>query len=46
MIVAGNRDDIHTMEESQQQVLTDLLFAVDRYDLWGKVAYAQAPLQG
>ena len=37
VIVAGNRDDIRAMEESQQQVLSDLLFAVDRYDLWGKV---------
>jgi sucrose-phosphate synthase len=38
VIVAGNRDDIKTMEESQQQVLSDLLFTLDRYDLWGKVA--------
>jgi sucrose-phosphate synthase len=37
-IVAGNRDDIQSMEESQQKVLSDLLFALDRYDLWGKVA--------
>lgn len=38
VIIAGNRDDIPAMEESQQQVLTDLLFALDRFDLWGKVA--------
>lgn len=38
VIVAGNRDDILTMEESQQQVLSDLLLTLDRYDLWGKVA--------
>ena len=38
VIVAGNRDDIRELEESQQKVLADLLFAVDRYDLWGKVA--------
>jgi sucrose-phosphate synthase len=38
VIVAGNRDDIRTMETAQQQVLADLLFAVDRYDLWGRVA--------
>ena len=38
VIVAGNRDDIRTMEAAQQQVLADLLLAIDRYDLWGKVA--------
>jgi len=38
VIIAGNRDDIKTLEESQQQVLSDLLFTLDRYDLWGKVA--------
>jgi sucrose-phosphate synthase len=38
VIVAGNRDDIRLMEESQQQELSGLLFALDRYDLWGKVA--------
>ena len=38
VIVAGNRDDIQSMDEAQQQVLTDLLLALDRYDLWGKVA--------
>ncbi len=38
VIIAGNRDDIKTMEESQQQVLSDLLFTLDRYDLWGKVS--------
>ncbi|TCV90298.1 HAD-IIB family hydrolase [Sulfurirhabdus autotrophica] len=38
VIVAGNRDDIQTMEESQKKELSDLLFALDRYDLWGKVA--------
>jgi len=38
VIVAGNRDDIREMDEAQQKVLSDLLFDVDRYDLWGKVA--------
>lgn len=41
-IVAGNRDDIRTMETAQQQVLADLLFDVDRYDLWGRVPLAEA----
>ncbi|MEZ0231970.1 MAG: HAD-IIB family hydrolase [Methylophilaceae bacterium] len=38
IIVAGNRDDIRTMEESQQEVLNDLLLDIDNFDLWGKVA--------
>ncbi len=37
-IVAGNRDDIRTMDEAQATVLTDLLLDVDHYDLWGSVA--------
>lgn len=38
VIVPGTREDIRTMEESQQAVMTDLLLDIDRYDLWGKVA--------
>ncbi|MDP3419703.1 MAG: HAD family hydrolase, partial [Thiobacillus sp.] len=37
-IVAGNRDDIRTLDEAQAEVLKDLLLDVDRYDLWGSVA--------
>lgn len=37
-IVAGNRDDIRSLDEAQADVLTDLLLDVDRYDLWGSVA--------
>ncbi|MDR5171990.1 HAD-IIB family hydrolase [Methylobacillus flagellatus] len=38
LIVAGTRDDIRNLEESQQQVMQELLLDIDRYDLWGKVA--------
>lgn len=38
VIVAGTRDDIKSMEKSQQKVLNALLLDIDRYDLWGKVA--------
>lgn len=37
-IVAGQRDDIRDLDEDQARVLTDLLLAADRHDLWGKVA--------
>ncbi|MES2636476.1 MAG: HAD-IIB family hydrolase [Pseudomonadota bacterium] len=38
LIVAGTREDIHDLEKSQRKVMTQLLFDLDRYDLWGKVA--------
>lgn len=38
IIIAGNRDDISQMEEAPRQVLTGLLMAIDRYDLYGLVA--------
>jgi len=39
VIVAGTRDDIREMGSRPQEVLTDLLLAIDQYDLYGKVAY-------
>lgn len=38
LIVAGVREDIRNLEESQQAVMNDILLDIDRYDLWGKVA--------
>lgn len=37
-IVAGQRDDLRTLDPDQAAVLTELLLEVDRHDLWGKVA--------
>ncbi len=37
-IVAGIRDDINSMEEGEQEVLTDMLLLMDRYDLYGRMA--------
>jgi sucrose-phosphate synthase len=39
LIVAGNRDDIGDLDEGAREVLGDLLMAIDRHDLYGKVAY-------
>ncbi|MBU2646941.1 HAD-IIB family hydrolase [bacterium] len=39
VIVAGTRDDIKDLEPGSQEVLTELLLTIDRYDLYGKVAY-------
>lgn len=39
VIIAGNRDDISDMDEGAQEVLSELLMAIDQYDLYGQVAY-------
>ncbi len=39
LIVAGNRDDISEMEDGAQDVLSEILLLVDRYDLYGVAAY-------
>lgn len=39
VIVAGNRDDISTMDKGAREVLTQLLLLFDKYDLYGCVAY-------
>ena len=39
VIVAGNRDDIQDMEGVSSTVLNNILLTVDKYDLYGKVAY-------
>jgi len=39
VIVAGNRNDIQDMEDVSGNVLNQILIAIDRYDLYGKVAY-------
>lgn len=37
-IFAGIRKDIDNMDENERQVLTDLLFMMDKHDLYGKMA--------
>ncbi len=39
LIIAGTRQDISDMDEGAQEVLTNLLLAIDRFDLYGQVAY-------
>ncbi|MCB1504643.1 MAG: glycosyltransferase [Hyphomicrobiaceae bacterium] len=39
IVIAGNRDEIASMDEGAQEVLTDMLMLVDRYDLYGSIAY-------
>ncbi|GAB6143626.1 HAD family hydrolase [Desulfocicer niacini] len=37
IIIAGNRDNIDDLEDGAQEVFQNLLVAIDRYDLYGKV---------
>lgn len=39
LVVAGNRDDIKEMPTGARRVLTDMLIKIDKYELYGKVAY-------
>ena len=39
MIIAGNRDDIRAMDAGSRNVLFNVLYLIDKYDLYGKVAY-------
>lgn len=37
-VFAGIRDDMNDLDQDQQNVLTDILLQMDRYDLYGKMA--------
>lgn len=37
IIIAGNRDDIDNLEDGAQEVFHEIMVAIDRYDLYGKV---------
>ena len=39
VLIVGIRDDIRDLEEGAQEVLNELLMLIDRYNLYGKVAY-------
>ncbi len=39
LLVMGNRDDIREMPAGAKRVLTETLVLIDRYDLYGSVAY-------
>jgi sucrose-phosphate synthase len=38
-VVAGNRDDIRDLDRGAREVLTEVLMLIDRYNLYGSVAY-------
>ena len=42
VICAGTRHDPQDLDSNTQEVLTNLLLMIDRYDLYGKVAYPKS----
>jgi sucrose-phosphate synthase len=44
-LILGNRDDIEEMTGSSATVLTSVLKLIDKYDLYGKVAYPKHHMQ-
>ncbi len=39
VLILGNRDDVATMEKGPRRVFTELMQLIDRYDLYGHIAY-------
>lgn len=39
VMVMGTRDDLRELPKSQQAIIKNVLYLIDRYDLYGKVAY-------
>ncbi|MEM7784738.1 MAG: HAD family hydrolase [Planctomycetota bacterium] len=44
VLVMGSRDDLKQLPKPQQRVINDVIYLIDRYDLYGKVAYPKAHL--
>lgn len=42
VLILGNREDIRELESESRQVMTELLLLIDRYDLYGRVAYPKS----
>lgn len=42
LIIAGSRNDIRDMESGSQSVLTNIMWLIDIYDLYGKVAFPKS----
>ena len=39
LIIAGNRDDIQQKDPGTRRVLSNILYLIDKYDLYGKASY-------
>ncbi len=41
VMVMGTRDDLRELPKAQQTIINNVLYLIDRYDLYGKVAYPE-----
>ncbi len=39
VMIMGTRDDLRELPKAQQAIISNVLYLIDRYDLYGKVAY-------
>lgn len=46
ILVLGTRDDLRELPKSQQAIINNVLYLIDRYGLYGKVAYPKHHLPG
>jgi sucrose-phosphate synthase len=44
VLVMGSRDDLRELPKAQQSVLNNVLYLIDRFDLYGSVAYPKSHL--
>jgi len=42
VMIMGSRDVLQELPKSQQQIISNVLYLIDRYDLYGKVAYPKS----
>lgn len=42
VLIAGNREDVTALDKGPRAVLTDILLLIDKYDLYGRVAYPKS----
>jgi sucrose-phosphate synthase len=42
VMVLGTRDDLRELPRAQQAIITNVLYLIDRYNLYGKVAYPKS----
>lgn len=42
VMVMGTRDDLRELPKSQQAIVSNVLHLIDRYDLYGKIAYPKS----
>lgn len=42
VMVMGSRDDLRQLPKAQRQVIEDVMYLIDKYNLYGKVAYPKS----